>query len=177
MNKQYYSFGNPFKVKFRKHFCYRCGTKLSIIRHSKVVNRKSEEARYFDFSVGVEGGVMIGSCEFIHKVFFCSKCSENIEFITQINQEDIDIFIGKVQKIFKNKGREITIRKVFECENDILKENFKIEMVKELCLLIEETGKESLVYKIPISRKENWERPYYFKVTKNDLIAFIKNKS
>ena len=28
MNKQYYSFGNPFKVKFREHFCYKCGTKL-----------------------------------------------------------------------------------------------------------------------------------------------------
>ena len=69
------------------------------------------------------------------------------------------------------------IFKFFESENDMLKENFKIEMVKNLCLLIEENGKESLIYKIPIIRKKNWERPYYFKVTKKDLIAFIKNKS
>ena len=177
MNKQYYSFGNPFKVKFREHFCYKCGTKLFIIKHSKVVNRKSEDAKYYDFSIGVDGGVMVGSCEFIHKVFYCSKCSEEIEFVTQINQEDIDILIGKVQKIFNNKDRKITIKKFFESENDMLKENFKIEMVKNLCLLIEENGKESLIYKIPIMRKKNWERPYYFKVTKKDLIAFIKNKS
>lgn len=111
MNKQYYSFGNPFKVKFREHFCYKCGTKLFIIKHSKVVNRKSEDAKYYDFSIGVDGGVMVGSCEFIHKVFYCSKCSEEIEFVTQINQEDIDILIGKVQKIFNNKDRKITIKK------------------------------------------------------------------
>ena len=86
MNKQYYSFGNPFKVKFREHFCYKCGTKLFIIKHSKVVNRKSEDAKYYDFSIGVDGGVMVGTCEFIHKVFYCSKCSEEIEFVTQINQ-------------------------------------------------------------------------------------------
>lgn len=59
MNKQYYSFGNPFKVKFREHFCYKCGTKLFIIKHSKVVNRKSEDAKYYDFSIGVDGGVMV----------------------------------------------------------------------------------------------------------------------
>lgn len=51
MNKQYYSFGNPFKVKFREHFCYKCGTKLFIIKHSKVVNRKSEDAKYYDFPI------------------------------------------------------------------------------------------------------------------------------
>ena len=98
MNKQYYSFGNPFKVKFREHFCYKCGTKLFIIKHSKVVNRKSEDAKYYDFSIGVDGGVMVGTCEFIHKVFYCSKCSEEIEFVTQINQEDIDILIRSVYK-------------------------------------------------------------------------------
>ena len=93
MNKQYYSFGNPFKVKFREHYCYRCGSKLSIVKHHKVVSQKSDEAKYYDFSVGVDGGVMVGPCEFIHKVFYCQKCSQNIEFVTQINQEDIDILI------------------------------------------------------------------------------------
>lgn len=93
MNKQYYSFGNPFKVKFREHYCYRCGSKLSIVKHHKVVSQKSDEAKYYDFSIGVDGGVMVGSCEFIHKVFYCPKCSQNIEFVTQINQEDIDILI------------------------------------------------------------------------------------
>ena len=58
MNKQYYSFGNPFKVKFREHYCYRCGSKLSIVKHHKVVSQKSDEAKYYDFSVGVDGGVI-----------------------------------------------------------------------------------------------------------------------
>lgn len=58
----------------------------------------------------------------------------------------------------------------------MLKENFKIEMDKNLCLLIEENGKESLIYKIPIIRKKNWERPYYFKVTKKDLLPLLKIK-
>lgn len=44
---------------------------------------------------------MVGPCEFIHKVFYCSKCSQNIEFITQINQEDIEIIIQKVISYFK----------------------------------------------------------------------------
>ena len=177
MNKRWYYYGNFFKVKFRKHNCYNCGEKLMIVKHRKVVDQKSEEAKYYDFDAGGDGGIMVGPCEFIHKVFYCSKCSEDIEFVTQINQEDIDILIGKVTKIFNNKDRKITIKKFFESENDMLKENFKIEMVKNLCLLIEENGKESLIYKIPIIRKKNWERPYYFKVTKKDLIAFIKNNS
>ena len=32
MNTHYYNFGNPFKVKFRKHYCYICGSKLSNTR-------------------------------------------------------------------------------------------------------------------------------------------------
>lgn len=174
MNKQYYSFGNPFKIKFREHFCYKCGTKLSIIKHSKVVHSNSAEAKYYDFSVGVDGGNMIGPCEFIHKVFYCSKCSNNIEFVTQINQEDIDILIKSIQTYFINKGREIKIKKCFENENNEFDENCNIEMIRNLCLLIEENDKDTLVYKVPISRKKSWERPYYFKVNKKSLIRFVQ---
>ena len=171
MNKKYYSFGNPFKIKFREHFCYKCGTKLTIIQHSKVVSSKSEESKYYDFSAGVDGGYIIGSCEFIHKVFYCPKCSKNIEFVTQINQEDIDILIRSIQEYFNNKGRKINIKKCFE--NDESDKDCNIESVKNLCLLIEENDKDTLTYKIPIRRKKSWERPYYFKVNKKDLIRFI----
>ncbi len=174
MNKQYYSFGNPFKVKFREHYCYRCGSKLSIVKHHKVVSQKSDEAKYYDFSIGVDGGVMVGSCEFIHKVFYCPKCSQNIEFVTQINQEDIDILIESVQKYFNNKGRNINIKKYFENINNKIIDDCTIETISNLCLLIEENDKDTLVYKIPISRKKNWERPYYFKANKKDLIRFIQ---
>lgn len=174
MNKQYYSFGNPFKVKFRKHYCYKCGSKLSIVKHHKVVSQKSNEAKYYDFSIGIADGIMVGPCEFIHKTFYCQKCSKYIEFITQINQEDIDILIESVQKYFYNQGRNINIKKYFEDIDNAAAVDYTIETVSNLCLLVEEKNKETLVYKIPISRKKQWERPYYFKVSKKDLIKFIE---
>lgn len=114
MNKHYYSFGNPFKIKFRKHYCYKCKTELSIIKHNKLVSQKSDDAKYYDFSIGVDGGVMVGPCEFIHKVFYCSNCVESIEFITQLSFEDIDIFIKKLKQKFSNKGLNIDIKKTYE---------------------------------------------------------------
>lgn len=175
MNKKYYCFGNPFKIKFREHYCYKCGTKLSIATNHKVVSQKSEEAKYYDFTLSGDGGVMVGPCEFVHKVFRCRQCSQNIEFVTQINQEDIDILIKSVQKYFINKGREISIKKRFESIDNIMEETCSMECVRNLCLLIEETGKDTLIYKVPVARKKNWERPYYFKVNKKDLIRFIQN--
>ena len=47
MNKCWYYYGNFFKVKFRKHNCYNCGEKLMIVKHRKVVDQKSEEAKYY----------------------------------------------------------------------------------------------------------------------------------
>ena len=174
MNKHYYCLGNPFKVKFRKHYCYVCGEKLSIVKHNKIVSQKSEEAKYYDFSIGK--GVMIGACEFIHKVFYCQKCSQNIEFVTQINQEDIDILIKDVENYFHKRGRVINIKKYFENVDNEIKEKCNIDFVKNLCLFIEENEKDTLVYKIPKSRRNDYERPYYFKVNKKDLIKFIKKQ-
>lgn len=173
MNKHYYSFGNPFKVKFRKHYCYKCGSKLSIVKHHKIVNQKSEEAKYYDFSAGVDGGIMIGPCDFIHKVFYCQKCHKNIEFVTQISLEDIDILRTKIIKYFYKNGRYINIKKYFENINNEVTEECSVELIKNLCFLIEENDKKPLLYKIPITRKEYWERPYYFKIKKKDLIDYI----
>ena len=117
MNKKYYSFGNSFKVKFRKHHCFNCGTELSIIKHKKIVTPKSEEAKYYDFSIGVESGIMVGACEFIHKVFYCSTCQEPIEFVTQLSFEDIDLFINKLKQKLNNKGLNIDIKKTYETKN------------------------------------------------------------
>lgn len=36
------------------------------------------------------------------------------------------------------------------------------------------TKNNTLLYRVPLSRKEKWERPYYFKVKKRGLIKFIK---
>ena len=175
MNKYWYSDGNIFKVKFRNHYCYKCGEKLTIVKHRKVVDQKSEEAKYYDFDAGGDGAIMVGPCEFIHKMFFCPECCENIEFVTQINQEDIDIVIQKVISFFKKRNREIFISKRYETnegEHIENKLNFNDDIV--LCLDIAENNKEVKKYKTPIKRTRFWERPYYFDLTKKGLISFIK---
>ncbi len=175
MNKCWYSYGNASKVKFRKHSCYRCGEKLIIVKHRKVISQKSEEAKYYDFSIGVDGGAMVGPCEFIHKVFYCPKCSRNIEFITQINLEDIDVIIKKVIRYFKIRNREIFISKSYETKLEEVKENnFNLNDDTVLCLHILENNKETRLFNIPIIRRKFWERPHYFDITKKKLINFIK---
>lgn len=82
----YYQFGNPLKVKFRKHNCFFCNNPLKINKHKKVVNSKSEEAKYYDFTIGETS--FTGNCQFIHKIFYCSKCNKEIEFLTQISFEN-----------------------------------------------------------------------------------------
>lgn len=157
MNKCYYEFGigNPFRAKRREHYCYKCGTKLYTFKHHKVVSQKSEEAKYYDFSYGLDDGVRIGPCDFVHKVFFCIKCSEDIEFVTQLNQEDIDIIIDKVKMYFSKKGRIIEISKSYENKDGSMQDKIaNIELIANLCFIIEENGREPLTYKVPLSRME-----------------------
>lgn len=173
MNKIYYSFGNPFKLKFRKHYCSNCGSKLSMIKHCKIVSQKSSEAKYNDFHFS-SSGYPIGPCEFIHKVFYCPRCLRIIEFVTQLNQEDNDIIIKKVIKHFNKKGRNINIKKCYENVNNEIVDNCSAKSIKNLCLYIEENNKKTLVYKIPITIIKCWERPYRFKIKKKNLIKFIE---
>ena len=172
INVKTYFAGNQFKINFRKHYCYKCGSKLSIIKLQKVVSQKSKEAKYYDFSF--DDGTMIGPCKFIHKAFNCRNCSQIIECVTQLNQEDIDIIIKKVQDYFDDIGTKITIKKYFENKNkELVDVNFDFESVANLCLVIEQKN-NTLFYRVPLSRKEKWERPYYFKVKKRELIKYIK---
>lgn len=144
-----------------------------VVKHQKVVDQKSEEAKYYSFDAC--GELMVGPCEFIHKVFFCPKCSQNIEFITQINQEDIEIIIKKVISYFKKRNREISISKSYETKLGKLIENdLSLNDDIILCLHISENNKESKTYEIPITRRGFWERPYYFNLSKKKLINFIK---
>ena len=55
MNRKYYQFGNPFKVRFGEHRCLRCGQKLTTLTDRRIVDPHSEEAKYFDFSAGSGG--------------------------------------------------------------------------------------------------------------------------
>lgn len=171
MNKCWYSCGNPIKVKFRNHRCRKCGEELTLINHSKIVDPKSGEAKYYDFNL--LDSATNGPCEFVHKIFHCTRCGENTEIKTQINQEDIDKTIKKVEKHFRTKGRNITLKKYFESKFNQLKEYCPMEEVENLCILICEADKSTLHFKVPISRSAFWERPWYFTVKKKDLINFI----
>lgn len=177
MNKHYYSFGNSFKVKFRKHYCYNCGTNLSIIKHNKIVSPKSEVAKYYDFSNGVDGGVMVGSCEFIHKVFYCSTCLKQIEFVTQLSFEDLNSFIRKLKRKFLRKGVHLTFKKLFETkENKYIDKVSQWEDIQNFCLFIYMNNKELFVSKFPLLRKNSWERPYYFKINAREIVKSLEQK-
>ncbi len=176
MNKHWYSFGNPFKVKFRKHYCYKCGSELVVKKHHKIVHQKTEEAKYYDFDAGGDEGVMVGPCEFIHKIFFCPKCCNNIEFITQLSLEDVDIILKQTENYFRKKDRFINISKRFQAEDGkIINEIYNFSDSISLSLIIKENSKEDIIYNVPIKRKNSWERPYYFDILKNKLIDHIQN--
>ena len=175
MNKHRYFFGNPFKIKRRQHKCYKCQNPLSISEHRTIVHSKSPEAKYYDFSIGIDGGNLIGECEFIHKVFFCHECNEYIEFITQTSFEDLDIFIEKIKTFVANKGRQVSIKRGFETIDGVITDRIEsLDNIRNLCLLINIPGKELLVLKEPMRKKKIWERPFYFKVSKRKIIKSIK---
>ena len=156
MNKCWYYYGNFFKVKFRKHNCYNCGEKLMIVKHRKVVDQKSEEAKYYDFDAGGDGGIMVGPCEFIHKVFYCPSCKENIEFRTQLSIEDVDVLIGKLQDKFRKKGIAIEIAKSYELKDGA--QTDKPESwadVRSLLLAICRDNEELTTCEFPILRSKN----------------------
>ena len=75
MGRKYFNDDVIYTV-FKKHFCPTCGTKLSRITTSKIVNSKSPEAKQYDFSGN--DGFMVGDVEFIWKEFYCEKCEKRI---------------------------------------------------------------------------------------------------
>ena len=144
---------------------------ISIISKKKCII----DAKYYDFSIGIDGGEMIGPCEFIHNVFYCPNCSEFIEFITQLNFEDIDNWIKKLNnKLFK-KGHSIEIKKTYETkENKYIDEIDSLDNIKNLCLRVHKNDKTIIITKFPLIRKKNWERPYYFKINKKEFMKSIR---
>lgn len=174
MNKSWYDdYGNPFKIHFRKHHCYKCGSRLSICEHRRIVSRKSPESRHY--FVG-KAATMVGDCEFFHKVFFCKNCGEMIEFETQTSLEDVDIAIKKTVLYFRKRERVIQVSKYYVNANGVNETQFsRIEQVENLLLLIQE-GNKCFTYRVPIKRRKKWARPYFFDVTKRKLIKFIKKQ-
>lgn len=71
-----YSNNAIFYTVFKKHYCPVCGTKLTRIKTSKIVNSKSPEAKNYDFTLG--DSFMVGDVEFIWKEFYCPTCKKRI---------------------------------------------------------------------------------------------------
>jgi hypothetical protein len=68
---------SPFFMFCKKHTCPKCSTILKTKKVRRVVNSKSQEARYFDFSSD-SGGYLFGDVEFTWFVFHCEICNIDI---------------------------------------------------------------------------------------------------
>ena len=98
---------------------------------------------------------MVGSCEFIHKVFYCSTCLEEIEFVSQLSFEDLNNFIKKLKRKFLKKGITLAFKKTFETkENKYVDKVTKLEDIENFCLFIYVNDKEIFVSKFPLLRKK-----------------------
>lgn len=69
---------NLFYVRYKKHFCPKCGKKLKLRYIRKIVNSKSPEAKNYDFSLG--DTFFVGDVEFRTLCFFCDNCQSSIPF-------------------------------------------------------------------------------------------------
>ena len=65
-----------FYTIFKNHYCPACGTKLTRVKTSKIVNSRSPEAKNYDFTLG--DSFMVGDVEFIWKEFYCPTCKKRI---------------------------------------------------------------------------------------------------
>ena len=76
-----------FYTRFKKHYCPVCGTKLTCVKASRIVNSKSPEAKNYDFALG--DAFLVGDVKFIWKEFYCPACKKRIpiEEMRQIEKQ------------------------------------------------------------------------------------------
>ena len=70
-------FTNPFFARFKPHFCPKCKAQMELVKCSRIVHSKSEEALYFD-SKSVESSYIFEDVKFIWDEFKCPKCGFQI---------------------------------------------------------------------------------------------------
>ena len=175
---KYYQFGNPIKFAFREHLCPYCGSHLEKQKHCKIVNSKSPEAKYYDFTIG-ESSVP-GNVKFIHKIFYCPKCKKEIEPVTQISYEDNEKWTKKNYNKLLQHFKPEQIRKIWvDNNNDTLNSMSDIENLQSLLFAVVIGEKE---FRIPCSiteRKKYWERPIYIKKDKefSKVLAELKKQN
>ncbi len=65
--------------ELKKHYCPKCEERLKKVKISKIINKKSPEAKNYDFSMcgdtGVRKAYYFGNVKFIKTAFFCEKCN------------------------------------------------------------------------------------------------------
>ena len=76
--------------EFTKHFCPKCKMRLKKVKVSEIVNRKSQEAKKYDFSMADNVKVYFGNIKFIKTEFFCERCNKQYK-------------ISEIKKYFYNK--------------------------------------------------------------------------
>ncbi len=91
MNRKniYYS---PIFSYLKKHYCPKCSSILVPIKVSKIVNSRSPEAKYYDFSVGITAGAFIGDVKFTWNEFKCPQCGY------QISVKDLKLYERQQRK-------------------------------------------------------------------------------
>lgn len=67
-----YSISSPFFAYFKKHYCTKCSSQLSVRFKSKIVNSESPEAKYYDFTVA--DGYVRGNVDFRTAILQCYNC-------------------------------------------------------------------------------------------------------
>ncbi|MBQ3229783.1 MAG: hypothetical protein IJB49_02065 [Clostridia bacterium] len=75
---KYISDAGPIYIHWKKHFCPKCGGQVELRYISKIINSKSPEAKFYDFSLG--DTFLVGDVEFRTRCFHCETCQMDISF-------------------------------------------------------------------------------------------------
>ncbi len=67
------TFGNPFYLNFKKHYCANCGALVKKVKVSKMLNSDSLETDHFDFA-GLEYYRIGQNAKFIWTELQCPSC-------------------------------------------------------------------------------------------------------
>ena len=70
---------------YKKHYCPECGTRLTVIKRSKLIEPYSDEFYYHKLSSGFD--VKIGLTKFMWTAFECTLCNRIIEIAEMENIE------------------------------------------------------------------------------------------
>lgn len=89
MHGKKYSISRPFFAYFKKHYCTKCSSQLSVRFKSKIINSESPEAQYYDFT-DADGYPIRGNVDFRIGIFQCYYCGAEykINEIRKIEKED-----------------------------------------------------------------------------------------